>query len=73
MKAFLIYLVSVAAFLLAFTVVSRITENHNIHVDCLRLSEGTGLPTRVAGPMLGRKCFVQVDGKWVPASQWRAP
>lgn len=44
---------------------------HGDHVSCLRLSEQTGYQTRMAGNMFSGECYINVDGKWMPADRYR--
>lgn len=44
---------------------------HAAHVDCLRLHEQTGFPTRMVGTMWGGGCYIYIDGRWVPDSRYR--
>ncbi len=53
-------------------VAAMIGNNHTVHVDCLRLSEQTGLVTKTArsGPSI--ECYVNLPGVgFVPASRYR--
>lgn len=44
---------------------------HAGHVDCLRLHEQTGYPTRMVGTMWGGGCYIFVDGRWIPDTRYR--
>lgn len=44
---------------------------HADHVDCLRLHEQTGYPTRMAGTMWGGGCYIRIDGRWIPDTRYR--
>jgi hypothetical protein len=44
---------------------------HADHVDCLRLHEQTGYPTRMVGTMWGGGCYVLVDNRWIPDTRYR--
>lgn len=44
---------------------------HGDHVSCLRLSEQTGYPTRMAGNMWNGECYINVNGKWIPEDKYR--
>lgn len=45
-------------------------ENHSRHVACKRLNETTGMHTKVVGKV-DAKCFINIEGRWVPAESWR--
>jgi hypothetical protein len=44
---------------------------HVVHVDCLRLHEATGKPTKVVASGADRDCYIQVGGAWIPADRYR--
>ncbi len=44
---------------------------HADHVDCLRLHEQTGYPTRMTGTMWGGGCYIHIDGRWIPDTRYR--
>jgi hypothetical protein len=46
-------------------------RNHTAHVSCLRLSEGTGMPTQYKRSGLSGECYIEVNGRWIPESRWR--
>jgi len=44
-------------------------NNHDTHVQCLRVSEETGLETKTVGHFQP-SCYIKVGGHWVPQSTW---
>jgi len=45
---------------------------HVVHVDCLRLHEATGRPTKVVASGVDRDCYIQLgNGAWIPADRYR--
>lgn len=44
---------------------------HVTHVDCLRLHEATGKPTKVVASGVQRDCYIQLGTEWIPAERYR--
>ena len=62
---------SVPAFGLIYLVCLAIAW-HGAHVNCLRLHEQTGYPTRMTGSMFGGSCYIDVNGQWIPGTRYRS-
>lgn len=60
--AVLIFIAAVSAMAMAASV-------HDTHVQCLRISEETGLATHTVGHY-NPSCYVNVGGHWVPYDTW---
>lgn len=68
-------LLAFAATMLVFAVIVGVTVAgvwHYEHVACLRLSEQTVYPTRMAGNAFGGGCYVKINGRWIPAERYRS-
>lgn len=62
--------VVVVAFVAVIIGVCVIADNHKTHVECLRVSEETGRPTKTVGTS-DPNCYVKLDNRWVPLESWR--
>lgn len=66
-----ISIVGFSALLGLLFVVFGVIGIHVTHVDCLRLHEATGKPTKVVASGLQRDCYIQLGTEWVPAERYR--
>ena len=66
------YIAAVLVLALAVVFIAMGGTWHANHVSCLRLHEQTAYPTRMAGNMFSGVCFIQINGRWIPAERYRS-